>query len=63
MQMFLLSMLCASNNIHPFSLGNYLGTSLLIWNLIIIRDTSVEWACYNPRVRVASCLVCCLVHG
>jgi hypothetical protein len=37
------SMLCASR-IHPFSLGNYLRTSLIIGNLImIIRVTSVEW--------------------
>ena len=35
------SMLCASK-IHPFSLGNYLGTSLVIGNLMLIRVTSVE---------------------
>ena len=29
--------------IHPFSLGNYLGTSLIIENLMIIKVTSVEW--------------------
>ena len=39
---FLLSMLCTSK-IHPFLLGNYLGTSLIIGNLMIIRVTSVEW--------------------
>ena len=39
---FLSSMLCISK-IHPFSLGNYLGTSLIVGNLMIIRDTSVEW--------------------
>ena len=39
---FLSSMLCTSK-IHPFSLGNYLGTSLIIGNLMIIRVTSVEW--------------------
>ena len=36
------SMLCTSK-IHPFSLGNYLGTSLIIGNLMKIRVTSVEW--------------------
>ena len=39
---FLSSMLCTSK-IHPFSLGNYLGTSLIIGNLMRIRVTSVEW--------------------
>ena len=29
--------------IHPFSLGNYSGTSLVNENLMIIRTTSVEW--------------------
>ena len=38
---FLSSMLCTSK-IHPFSLGNYLGTLLIIGNLMIIRVTSVE---------------------
>ena len=28
---------------HPFSLGNYLGTSLIIGSLMIIRVSSVEW--------------------
>ena len=41
---FFSSMLCASK-IHPLSLGNYLGTSLIIGNLMIIRVTSVEWTC------------------
>ena len=36
------SMLCTST-IHPFLLGNYLGTSLIIENLMLIRVTSVEW--------------------
>ena len=36
------SMLCTSN-IHPFLLGNYLGTSLIIGNLVTIKVTSVEW--------------------
>jgi hypothetical protein len=35
------SMLCTSR-IHPFSLGNYSRTSLIIGNLTIIRVTSVE---------------------
>ena len=39
---FLSSMLCTSKR-HPFSLGNYLGTSLIIGNLMKIRVTSVEW--------------------
>ena len=39
---FLSSMSCTST-IHPFSLGNYLGTSLIIENLMIIRVPSVEW--------------------
>ena len=29
--------------IHSFSFGNYLGTSLVMGNLMIIRVTSVEW--------------------
>ena len=36
------SMLCTSK-IRPFSLGNHLGTSLVIGNLVIIRVTNVEW--------------------
>ena len=39
---FFSSMLCTSR-IHPFSLGNYLKTSIIIGNLMIIRVTSVEW--------------------
>ena len=39
---FFSSMYCTSK-IHPFSLGNYLGTSLSIGNLMIIRVTIVEW--------------------
>ena len=39
---FLSSMLCTLK-IHPFSLGNYLGTSLIIGNLMRNRVTSVEW--------------------
>ena len=38
----LLSMLCTFE-IHPFSLGNYLGTSLIIGNLMRIRVPSVQW--------------------
>ena len=36
------SMLCTSK-IHSSTLGNYLGTSLFIGNLIIIRVSSVGW--------------------
>ena len=39
---FFSSMLCISK-IHPFSLGNYLETSLIIGNLMILRVISVEW--------------------
>ena len=40
---FVSSMLCTSK-IHPFSLGNYLGTSLVtIGNLMRVRVTSAEW--------------------
>ena len=39
---FLSSILCTSK-INPFSLGNYLGTSLIVEKLMIIRVTSVEW--------------------
>ena len=42
MQKILSSMLCTSE-IHPFSLVNYLGTSLIVGKLKIIRVTSVEW--------------------
>ena len=38
---FFSSMLCTSKT-HPFSLGNYVGTSLIIGNLIRMRVTSVE---------------------
>ena len=38
---FLSSMLCAYK-VYPFQLGNYLGTSLIIGNLMRIRVTSVE---------------------
>jgi len=34
--------LCTSK-IHLFLLGNYLGTSIIIGNLMIIKITSVEW--------------------
>ena len=39
---FVSSMLCISS-IHPFSLGNYLGTSLISGDLMRIRVTGVEW--------------------
>ena len=45
---FLLCYICTSR-IHPFSLGNYLVTSLFIGNLMRIRVTSVEWAWLELR--------------
>ena len=36
------SMLCTSK-LHTFSLGNYLGTSRIIENLMKIKVPSVEW--------------------
>ena len=39
---FLSSMLYTSK-IHPFALRNYLGTPLIIGNLMRIRVTSVKW--------------------
>jgi hypothetical protein len=39
---FLPSMLFTSK-IHPFSLGNYLGASLIIGILMMTRVTSVQW--------------------
>ena len=39
---FLSSMLCTSK-MHLFSLGNYLETSLIIGNLMIIRIINVKW--------------------
>ena len=39
---FLSSMLCTFIR-HPFSLGKYLGTSLISGYLMISRATSVEW--------------------
>ena len=37
------SSMLRTSRIHPFSLGNYLRTSIIIGNLMIIRVTSVEW--------------------
>ena len=37
-----LSSVLGTYEIHPFSLGNYLGTSLIIGNSMGIRVTSVE---------------------
>ena len=42
MQKYLSSALYTSR-IHLFSLGNYLRTSLIIGNLMIIRVISIEW--------------------
>ena len=47
---FLSSMLCMCK-MHPFSLGNYLGTSLKLGKLMIIRVTRLEWT--MVRVRMA----------
>ena len=38
-----LSPMLRTSKIHPFSLGNYLGTSLIIGNSLRIKVTSVEW--------------------
>jgi len=38
-----ISLMLFTSKIHPFSLGNHLGASLIIGNLMIIRVTSVEW--------------------
>jgi hypothetical protein len=59
---FLSSMLCTFR-IHPFSLGNYLRTSLIIGNFMIINLAVTECRMDMVRAREASCLVCCLVHG
>jgi hypothetical protein len=42
--LFFFSMLYTSK-IHPFSLGNYLGTSRIIENLMKIKVSSVKWTC------------------
>ena len=53
----LLSRLCASN-VHPFSLGKYLRTSLIIRSLMRVRVSVVEWAWlgleWPPDLYVAS---------
>ena len=46
---FLSSMFCTSK-IHPFSLGNYLGTSLVIGKSMRFRVTSVEWIWLGKRL-------------
>ena len=38
---FLSFILCTSKT-HPFSLGNYLGTSIIVGNLTLIRVIGVE---------------------
>ena len=50
-------MLCTFT-IRPFSLGNYLGTSLIIGNLMIIRATSVEWIWSGLSGLLPSMLPC-----
>jgi hypothetical protein len=57
---FLSSMLCTSR-IHPFSLGNYLSTSLIIGNFMMIRVTSVEWTWLELEGLLPSMLS--LVHS
>jgi len=48
---FFSSMLCTSR-IHPFSLGNYLRTSLIIGNLMIIRVTKYRMDLVRvPRIE------------
>jgi hypothetical protein len=54
---FLSSKLCTCK-IHPFSLGNYLETSLLIGKLMIIKDSSVEWTWLRfewPPANILNC--------
>ena len=57
---FLSFMLCTSK-IHPFSLGNYLRTSLIIGNFMMIRVTSVEWTWLELEGLLPSMLS--LVHS
>ena len=45
---FLSSMLYTTK-LHPFSLGNYLGTALIINYLMTIRVTNVEWTWLRPK--------------
>ena len=49
---FFSSMLCTSK-IHPFSLGNYLGTSLIIGNLMIVKVIGVEWTWLGLELPLA----------
>jgi hypothetical protein len=44
-------MLCTSK-IHPFSLGSYLGTSLIMRNLMITRVTNVDVDDVAPPIIV-----------
>ena len=39
----LFSSMLYTSKIHPFSLENYMGASLIIGNLMIIKVTSLEW--------------------
>jgi hypothetical protein len=56
---FFLSMLCGSK-ILPFSLENYLGTSLLIRTLMRIRVIDVEWT-WLPSMLLNVMHHCCLI--
>ena len=49
---FLSSILCTSE-IQPSSHGNYLGTSLINGNVMIIRVISVEWTWLGLEWRLA----------
>ena len=51
------SMLC-TYEIHPFSLGNYLETSLIIGSLMIIRVTSVGWTWLGLGGLLPNMLLC-----
>ena len=45
-----LSSILSRYKIHPFSLGNYLRTSLIIGNFVRIKATSVEWTWLGERI-------------
>jgi hypothetical protein len=48
-----LSLMSCTSKMHPFSLGIYLGTSLIVGNLMRIRVSSVEWTwCSDFKVAI-----------
>ena len=57
---FLSSMLCTSK-IHPFTLGNYLGASLIIGNLMRIMVINVGWTWLGLEWPLPSMLPCARV--